>query len=566
MDKNSKIYKIRHSAAHVLAQAISRLFDDVQLAIGPVTEHGFFYDLKCKQKISESDFEKIEAEMTKIVNQDLAIIGEAVTKDKARSLYEKNPFKLEIIDRIPEETVSIYHQGDFFDLCQGGHTESTKDVKFFKIMAVAGSYWKGDSNNPQLQRISGIAFETKKELRKHLETIELAKKFDHRKIGKDLDLFSFHPEAPGMPFFHHKGTTLFNTIVAYMKKMLDKYEYQEVKTPLVLKECLWHTSGHYENFKENMFFSSAGKDEKFAIRPMNCPCGILVYNSNLHSYKELPLRIAEFGLVHRYELSGVLHGLCRVRSFTQDDAHIFCTKDQMLSEIEKCLEMIEEVYKKFEFNDIQMFLSTKPEKHIGSPELWQSATQALTDAMKNKGYDFKVKEGEGAFYGPKIEIVIKDALEREWQCGTIQVDFFLPERFNSKYVDSDQGRKTPVMIHRAIYGSIERFLAIVLEHYKGVLPDWLSPVQAKIMTITNKHDEHAKKLFKELKDFGLRVELDCSNEKIGAKIKQAQMQKIPNMIIIGDQEVESGEINVRKLNKEQKKFTNVQTFLASFVS
>ena len=560
MKQNEKLDNIRHSAAHVLAQAVLELFPGTKLTIGPTTKTGFFYDFLPPQNFKETDLPRIEEKMREIVEKDYAITGKQVSKDEARKFFKDNPFKLELIDGIEDETVGIYSQGGFSDLCRGGHTESTKDVQHFKLMNISGSYWRADRSGTALQRITGIAFETRKDLKKYLQRIEDAKKYDHRRLGKELDLFSFHKEAPGMPFYHAKGLIVYNELINYSRKMHQK-DYKEIKTPLIMTEDLWKTSGHYDNYKENMYFTSI-EEAHYCVRPMNCPSSILVYKEKRHSYRELPLRIAEYGLVHRYELSGVLHGLFRVRSFTTDDGHIYCTPKQIEDEIVKVIELAQTTYKKFGFDTITMAISTKPEKAIGSDEQWEQATVALKKALERKKIDYSIQEGEGAFYGPKIEMSIKDAMDREWQCGTVQVDFFLPQNFEIEYTDSDQSRKTPVIIHRAIYGSLERFFGIILEHYKGHLPFWLAPIQARVLTITDVQKEYAKGIVTALQEHGLRIELDRSGDHIGGQIKRAQLEKIPWMLVVGQKEHESDTVTLRHVSGKQEQGLTLEALIA----
>lgn len=543
-EKESVLYKIRHSTAHVLMQAIQRLFINVKPNVGPVNENGFFYDLYSETPIKEADLDRIEQEMHKIVAENHTISGKQVSKEEARKIYHNNPFKLEIIDRIETETVGIYSQGEFFDLCQGFHTESTGEIGNFKLTGIAGNYWKGDKNNIQLQRISGVAFETAAELKEYFERLELAKQFDHRLLGKELDLFSFFSESPGMVFLHPKGLTLYNLLIEHSRKIKKKYGFVEIKTPVVLKEELWHESGHYENYRENMFFCHAN-EEKYCVRPMNCPCAILLYREGLHSYKELPIRLAEYGLVHRYELSGVLHGLFRVRAFTQDDSHIFCMPSQVQDEVRSMLRLATETYNKFGFSDFRIAVSTRPEKCIGDLDAWNTATEILYEALKAESCSFFIKEGEGAFYGPKIELLIKDSLGREWQCGTIQIDFFLPQRFKINYVASDQNKQSPVMIHLAVLGSLERFMGICIEHHRGKFPLWLAPIQTKILTITNNQEAYGQAILQHLSEAGIRAELDTSNETVSAKIRKATVEKVPTMIIIGAKEQASETLTLR---------------------
>ena len=558
MEKNEKLNNIRHSAAHLLAQAVLELYPGTKMTIGPATETGFFYDFLPNQNFSEEDLSKIEAKMHELAKKNYKIVGKQISKKEARELFKNNPFKLELIDGIEDETVGVYCQGDFCDLCKGGHVKSTGELKHFKLTSVAGSYWRANKDNAALQRIYGIAFETKEDLDKYLKQIEEAKKYDHRKLGKELDLFSFHPEAPGTAFFHDKGVIVFNKLIEFMRYML-KGDYQEVKTPIIMNESLWKRSGHYENYLDKMYFSSplkeftAGEETNYCVRPMNCPGGILIFKEKPHSYKEFPMRVAEFGLDYRYELSGVLHGLFRVRSFTMDDAHVFCTPEQVESEILKLLELVNNVYSKFGFTKLKMAVATRPdEKYIGSEELWDKATNALKYALEQQGFDYKVKEGEGAFYGPKIEIVIEDNMGREWQCGTIQIDFFLPKNFELEYIKSDQTRETPVMIHRAIYGSIERFLGILVEHYKGRFPFWIAPVQARVLTITDLQNDYAKEVYKKLFEKDIRVELDQSGDQISAQIRKGQIDQIPWMIVLGKKEQENETVTLRHLDGKQE--------------
>ncbi len=550
MKKNERLDNLRHSASHLLAQAVLALYPDTKLTIGPTTETGFFYDFLPTQNFKEEDLPKIEAKMLELAKKDFKIVGKQISKQEARELFKDNEFKLELIDGIEDETVGIYSQGDFYDLCRGGHVDSTKELKHFKLTNLAGSYWRADKDNAALQRIYGVAFETKEDLEQYLQRIEEAKKYDHRKLGKELGLFSFHPEAPGTAFFHHKGLIIYNKLIEFMRHML-KGDYEEVRTPLILKESLWRTSGHYDNYEDKMYFAKK-EDATYCVRPMNCPGGILIFKEKPHSYKEFPIRMAEFGLDYRYELSGVLHGMFRVRGFTMDDAHVFCTPEQVEEEVLKLIDLVSRVYKKFGFEKLNMAVSTRPEKYIGSPELWDTATESLKDALTQKGFEFKIQEGEGAFYGPKIEIVIEDNMGREWQCGTIQIDFFLPKNFELEYIKADQSKETPVMIHRAIYGSIERFMGILVEHYKGRFPFWLAPTQARILTITDDQKEYAQSIYKKLLDAGVRVELDESGDQISAQIRNAQMQEIPWMLVIGKKEVEKDAVALRTLDGKQE--------------
>lgn len=551
-EKNEKLHDLRHSAAHLLAQAVLELFPETKLTIGPVTENGFFYDFLPSRNFKEEDLPIIEQKMRELANKNFPIEGREVSLSEARELFKDNEFKLEIIDELPKDAkITVYTQGKFIDLCKGGHVKSTKEIKHFKLTALAGSYWRADKTKTSLQRISGTAFITKQDMDDYFKRIEEAKLYDHRKLGKQLDLFSFHEEAPGIAFFHDKGTKVFNLMVEYLRDLQDDVGYQEVKTPLIMNESLWRTSGHYDNYKDNMFFTKID-DVSHCVRPMNCPGGVLLYKEKPHSYREFPLRIAEFGLDHRCELSGVLHGLFRVRGFTMDDAHIYCTREQIAQEVSEVLSLAAKLYKKYGFEKINMAVATRPEKSMGSQDLWDEAIDALKSALELNGFEYVVNEGEGAFYGPKIEIRIEDAMGREWQCGTIQIDFFLPQNFKLEYIDSDQSRKVPVMIHRAIYGSIERFMGILVEHYKGHFPFWLAPVQARVLTITDDQKEYAQQVFEKLKASGLRVELDRVGGKISAQIKKAQLDKLPWMIVIGKKEQENGTVTLRYNDGKQE--------------
>lgn len=550
---------VRHSCAHLLAHAVLELFPDTIITIGPTTKDGFFYDFLPTRNFKEDDLPVIEAKMHEIAKRAHDIVGGQVPKEQARQQFANNKFKMELIDGIPGDTVGIYTQGDFSDLCRGGHVANIKVLQHFKLTSISGAYWRADREGQPLQRISGIAFADRKALKQHLMKIEEAKKYDHRTLGKQLDLFSFNQVSPGAAFFHHKGTLIFNKLVDYMRGLLAD-TYQEIKTPLIMHEHLWHTSGHYDNYKENMYFTQID-DQTHCVRPMNCPSGMLVYKNGLHSYRNLPMRMAEFGLVHRYELSGVLHGLFRVRTFTQDDAHVFCTPDQIEDEVIAMVRMAQQIYEKFEFTNVRMALSTKPEKAIGDDAQWEVATKALANALDRLGVDYELQEGEGAFYGPKIELLIKDAMDREWQCGTVQVDFFLPERFELEYVDKDQSRKRPVVIHRALYGSIERFMGILIEHYKGHLPFWIAPEQVRVLTITDEQADYAQTVVDRLKAAGVRVHSDVSSDKINAKIKRAQLAKVPWMLVLGNKEKENGTATLRYVTGKQEFDLTVEQLL-----
>jgi len=552
MKQEQKLEVLRHSAAHLLAQAVTQLFPDTKLTIGPATKTGFFYDfLPAERNFKDEDLELISQRMHELADQNIPLTHEQVSKEYARELYKNNPFKLELIDQIPGDTVGIARQGDFYDLCRGGHVESTGQIKNFKLLSISGSYWRADRDNQALQRITGTAFPTAKELRQYETQLEEAIKYDHRRLGRELDLFSFHEEGAGFPFFHPNGKRIINTLTSYLRILLNQADYLEVATPTILSAELWKQSGHYAHYKNNMYFCEIEKQE-FAIKPMNCPGAILIYKQRPHSYRELPLRLAEFGLVHRYELSGVLHGLFRVRAFTQDDGHIFCPREQLKQEILTCIQMTYTVLQRFNFNNIIVYLSTKPANALGSPELWEEATEALASGLTQSGVPFTICEGEGAFYGPKIEFHIEDSMGRTWQCSTIQVDFFLPENFDLSYVTSQGTKERPVMIHRAILGSFERFLGILLEHYKGKLPFWIAPLPIKILTITDEQKSYAYGILGQLQALGINAEIDDSGDPISGQIKRAQLQQIPWMLVLGNKEMENNTVTLRHLNGKQE--------------
>ncbi len=551
---------LRHSAAHLAAQAIMELFPGTLLTIGPATEQGFFYDILPERNLKEEDLAAIEQRMKELAEKNYSIEHKEISKDEARKLYAGNPFKLELIEGLPGETVGLSVQGDFKDLCRGGHVASTGDIKHVKLLGISGSYWRADRSNQALQRIHGTAFPTAKELRAFEKQQEELQKYDHRKLGRQLDYFSFQEAAPGFPFFHPKGKAVLNTLVSYMRKLEKEFGYKEVQTPTMLDAELWKRSGHYDYYKENMYFSEID-NEQFAVKPMNCPGAFLIYGSRPRSYRELPLKLAEFGHVHRYELSGVLHGLLRVRAFTIDDTHIFCTLNQVEGEILQILSLAFRVYNKCDFKDISLALSTRPEKSMGTDEEWNKATSALENALKAFGRPFTIQEDEGAFYGPKIEIVIKDAMGREWQTGTIQVDFFLAENFDLSYISPEGKKERPVIIHQAIYGSLERFFAILLEHFKGHLPFWLAPEQIRVLTITDDQNDYAHTIYDRLQKEGFRVALDTSSDKISAKIKSAQLAKVPWMVVLGSKEVEAGTVSIRLANGKQEFGLSLNEFL-----
>jgi len=544
--KNKEALEIlRHSAAHVMAQAILHLYKDAKLTIGPVVGDEFYYDIDM-EPVSEDDFSKIEAEMKKIVKAKIPIVREVVSKSEALAFYKDEPYKLEMISELEDVTISLYQQGDFTDLCRGPHIPHTGFVKAIKLLKVSGAYWRADQTKTQLQRIYGTAFFTKKELDAHLHFIEEAKKRNHRKIGIALDLFSFHEEAPGMPFFHPKGIEVWNSLISYWRDEHRAAGYVETKTPIMLNRALWERSGHWDNYRENMYTSIVDENE-YAIKPMNCPGGMLIYGMKPHSYKDLPVRASEIGLVHRHELSGVLSGLFRVRAFHQDDAHIFMTPDQIGSEILGVLKLAERIYSTFGLG-FHLELSTRPEKSIGTDHEWKITTEGLKSALDTYGRDYKINEGDGAFYGPKIDAHIKDALGRTWQCGTIQLDMSLPERFNLSYIDKDNEKHRPLMIHRVIYGSIERFFGILIEHFAGKFPLWMAPIQAVILAINDDIVPYANDVKLILEKAGLRTKVDDRTESLNKKVREAQIDKIPLILTIGSKEKESGTLSVRTLD------------------
>ncbi len=551
---------MRHSAAHVMAHAVLNIFPDARLTIGPVVTDGFYYDIDM-QPISEDDFAKIEAEMKKIIKAKLPITRKKVSKTDALNFYKDEPYKLEMISELQDGTISFYEQNGFTDLCRGPHIPHTGMVKAFKLTKVSGAYWRGDQANAQLQRIYGTAFFDKKDLRAHLNFIEEAKKRNHRKLGQAMDLFSFHDEAPGMPFFHAKGMVLWNIILEYWREEHRADGYVETKTPIMLARSLWEKSGHWENYRENMYTSTVD-DIEYAIKPMNCPGGMLLYKTTPHSYKDLPLRSAEIGLVHRHELSGVLSGLFRVRAFHQDDAHIFMTPDQIQEEILGVLRLVERVYSTFGLG-FELELSTRPEKSIGSDEQWEVATHGLEKALAAYGREYKRNEGDGAFYGPKIDMHIQDALGRTWQCGTVQLDMSLPERFDLTYTASDNSKQRPIMIHRVIYGSIERFFGILLEHFAGRFPIWMAPVQAILLPINDDLVPYAQTVQSQLEASGLRTRMDSRTESLNRKVREAQLEKVPLILTIGQKEKEAGTLSIRTLDGKVAYGISQETFLDS---
>ncbi len=542
---------LRHSTAHLMAQAVQNLFPGTQVTIGPTIENGFYYDFKRVEAFSPQDLELIEKRMQELVKADLKIVREEMPRADAIELFRKmgETYKVEIIEGIPEERVSLYRQGDWVDLCRGPHVPSTGALKAFKLTSVAGAYWRGDSRNEQLQRIYGTAWANRKDLDAHLKRIEEAKQRDHRRLGPALDLFSLHPIAPGSPFFHPKGTIIYNRLIQYIRELYDRYGYSEVVTPLIYKTELWKTSGHYEAFRDDMFLMDV-HDGEYGVKPMNCPGHCYLFASRKYSYRDLPVRFADFSRLHRFEQSGVLSGLTRVRSFAQDDAHIYCTPEQLDHELEQFVAMTREVYKVFGFDRIEVTLQTRPDKFLGRIELWDSAEGALRQCLERSNFAVKVLPGEGAFYGPKIGFDFRDVLERSWTLATVQIDCAMPERFDLKYVTPEGTEATPVMLHRAVLGSIERFIAILLEHCAGAFPLWLAPVQVRILTVTDDQKQYAQEIFEQLRDQDWRVELDSRNEKLGYKIREAQLAKIPYALVIGDKEVAEGTVAPRRRGGE----------------
>ena len=553
---------MRHSCAHIMAEAICRLWPDTKLVYGPTVEDGFYYDVDLDEPIRPTDFDRIEEKMAEIIKADRPFVRVEMNKAQAVEKLAGDKYKIDNISRTDSDVISFYSHGDGFeDLCRGPHVPSTGKVGSCKVMSVAGAYWHGDPTQKMLQRIYGTAWPTQKDLDDYLRRIEEAKARDHRVLGKQLDLFSFNEAGPGFAFMHAKGMVIWNAIVDFWRGVHDRYGYEEIRTPVILNEQLWHQSGHWDNYKENMYFTNVD-DVGYAIKPMNCPGGCLVYKTRQHSYREFPMRVAELGLVHRHEASGVMHGLFRVRQFTQDDAHIFCTPDQIKSEIVGVIELTFEIYRAFGFEDFHIELSTKPEKHIGSDEIWETATHALKEALEYKEIQYKINEGDGAFYGPKIDFHIRDCLKRSWQLGTIQLDFSMPERFGLVYTDKDNTEKTPVMIHRAVLGSFERFIGILIEHYGAAFPLWLSPEQVRILPISEKSNEYAEKVWIRLKEANLRCRCDSSDEKIAAKIARAHGEKLPYMLVVGPREAQSETVNVRIRGIKESKAMAIDEFLA----
>lgn len=541
---------IRHSTAHLLAQALKRLYPNAQFGVGPVIDNGFYYDIELEHSLSQSDLQQIEKIMKKIAQENIQIIRKEVSRQEAKQLFFHDPLKLELLEDIPEnEIVTVYEQGDFYDLCRGPHVPSTSKLQHFKLMHASGAYWRGDSNNQMLQRIYGVAFATKEELQDYFIFLEEAEKRNHRKLGKELDLFMFSEEAPGMPFYLANGQIIRNELESFLRNLQTKYDYKEVRTPLMMNQRLWEQSGHWDHYKDNMYFTQVD-EQRFALKPMNCPGHMLMFKNELHSYRDLPIRMAEFGQVHRHEFSGALNGLLRVRTFCQDDAHIFVTPQQIEDEIVLALKIIDHVYQVFGF-DYEIELSTRPDDFMGSLELWNKAEIALENVLNTLGYPYKINEGDGAFYGPKIDIHIKDAIKRSHQCATVQLDFQLPEKFDLTYINEQNEKVRPVVIHRAVFGSIDRFLGIIIEHFGGAFPTWIAPIQVKVIGVSNNlHHEYVQHVMTSLQQAHIRVENDDRNEKLGYKIREAQMKKIPYILVLGDRERDSQSVSIRKYGQQ----------------
>ena len=560
------LFTLRHTASHVMAQAIQHLFPGTKFAIGPAIDDGFYYDLDSEHVFSQEDFAAIEKEMAKISKENIPLVKKVVSRAEALKFFQDKgqDYKVMLINDLPEDAqISLYEQGDFTDLCAGPHMRSTGKVKVFKIMTVAGAYWRGDSKNKMLQRIYATAFFKKGDLDHYLFIRSEAEKRDHRKLGKQLDLFSFHDEGPGFPFFHPKGMALRNMLMDYERELFKEFGYVEIMTPVILSKQLWIQSGHWDHYKENMYFTKID-DEDYAIKPMNCPGGILYFKTQQRSYRDLPMRVGEFGLVHRHELRGALHGLFRVRCFTQDDAHIFMTQDQMKEEVIKCMAMYKKMYGVFGL-EYHVELSTRPENSMGSDELWEISTNALREAIEKTGVPYQINEGDGAFYGPKLDFHVQDSLGRTWQCGTIQMDMQLPERFDVNYIGEDGEKHRAVMLHRAGYGSLERFIGILIEHFAGAFPTWIAPVQVKVIPVTEKHMDYAKSVAKTLSESNIRVELEEANETLGYKIRKAQMEKVPYMLIVGDKEEKSHTVSIRSRKDGDKGSMMVPMFIAGLM-
>ncbi|UOB66167.1 threonine--tRNA ligase [Bacillus thuringiensis] len=565
IDSNEGVEIARHSAAHILAQAVKRLYGDINLGVGPVIENGFYYDMDLPSSVNIEDLRRIEKEMKKIINENIKIERVEVSREEAAKLFQEmnDRLKLELLEAIPSgESVTLYKQGEFVDLCRGPHLPSTGYLKAFQLTHVSGAYWRGDSNNQVLQRIYGVAFSSQKELEEYLHFVEEAAKRNHRKLGSELELFMFSEEAPGMPFYLPKGQMIRNELEAFLREIQKEYNYQEVRTPFMMNQEVWERSGHWGHYKDNMYFSEVD-NKSFALKPMNCPGHMLMFKNKLHSYRELPIRMCEFGQVHRHEFSGALNGLLRVRTFCQDDAHLFVTPKQIEDEIKSVMAQIDYVYKTFGF-EYEVELSTRPEDSMGDDKLWEQAEAALENVLQSLNYKYRLNEGDGAFYGPKIDFHIKDALNRSHQCGTIQLDFQMPEKFDLNYIDENNEKKRPVVIHRAVLGSLDRFLAILIEHFGGAFPAWVAPVQVKVIPVSNAvHEQYANEIAHKLAQAGVRVEQDARDEKLGYKIREAQMQKVPYILVIGDKELENGAVNVRKYGEEKSEVVALNVFAAS---
>ncbi|PEE69350.1 threonine--tRNA ligase [Bacillus cereus] len=565
IDSNEGVEIARHSAAHILAQAVKRMYGDINLGVGPVIENGFYYDMDFPSSVNVEDLRKIEKEMKKIINENIKIERVEVSREEAAKLFQEmnDRLKLELLEAIPSgESVTLYKQGEFVDLCRGPHLPSTGYLKAFQLTHVSGAYWRGDSNNQVLQRIYGVAFSSQKELEEYLHFVEEAAKRNHRKLGNELELFMFSEEAPGMPFYLPKGQMIRNELEAFLREIQKEYNYQEVRTPFMMNQEVWEKSGHWGHYKDNMYFSEVD-NKSFALKPMNCPGHMLMFKNKLHSYRELPIRMCEFGQVHRHEFSGALNGLLRVRTFCQDDAHLFVTPKQIEDEIKSVMAQIDYVYKTFGF-EYEVELSTRPEDSMGDDKLWEQAEAALENVLQSLNYKYRLNEGDGAFYGPKIDFHIKDALNRSHQCGTIQLDFQMPEKFDLNYIDENNDKKRPVVIHRAVLGSLDRFLAILIEHFGGAFPAWVAPVQVKVIPVSNAvHEQYANEITLKLAQAGVRVEQDARDEKLGYKIREAQMQKVPYVLVIGDKEMENGAVNVRKYGEEKSEVVALDVFVAS---
>lgn len=541
---------IRHSAAHLLAQAVKRLYPDAKFGVGPVIENGFYYDIEMAHTLVPEDLTIIEREMKKIASENFTVIRKEVSRAEAQQLFAHDALKLELLEAIPEdELVTVYEQGEFYDLCRGPHVPSTNKIQYFKLMNISGAYWRGDSNNQMLQRIYGVAFATKEQMQDYFIFVEEAEKRNHRKLGKELELFMFSEEAPGMPFYLANGQIIRNELESFLRQLQSKYDYQEVRTPLMMNQRLWEQSGHWQHYKENMYFTQVD-GQKFALKPMNCPGHMLIYKNDLHSYRDLPIRMAEFGQVHRHEFSGALNGLLRVRTFCQDDAHIFATPEQIEDEIALALKIIDHVYKVFGF-EYEIELSTRPDDYMGELALWEQAEQALENVLKRLDFTFKINAGDGAFYGPKIDIHIRDAIKRSHQCATVQLDFQMPEKFDLTYINADNKKVRPVIIHRAVFGSIDRFLGILIEHFGGAFPLWLAPKQVQLIGVSEAHQPYVMEVQKALQEANIRVSLDSRNEKLGRKVRDAQLQKIPYILVLGNEEQQQQTVSVRAHNTLQ---------------